>query len=226
MSLTTRPTLAIAAALCCAALSGCDVSDEAGEPIYSLELREAYEDKGERAVGVSIDIAQGQGEILKLNNVRLEVTPTPPHSLNKLESQLDEIALHGGESQGWPTPVLRPVPQAVPVLTRVQTALAVMRPGDLSLERATVNVFESPPSLGFMRLQTRGERISVSTVALTAIASRAVTAFAQVEGVRTSAGKPYSHGFTLEGKRWILGESTARLQVSGQMRPADAPAQK
>ena len=219
-----RLASAITLMVLCAPFAGCNVEEPPGEPLYSLEVREAYGDKGVRAVGVSVNIAQGDSNTLQLNNVKLNVTPAPPHSLNKLESQLGESVLHGGSQYDWPSAVLRPVPQAVPVLTRIQTAIALMQPRDITVERATANIFDTPPSIGYTRLKVRGDAIEITTVALTTIESKALTVVAAAKGTRSLMGKPGAHGFTVEGKRWILGESTEQLRVSGHVRSVDNPA--
>ncbi len=221
-----RLALAIALMVLCAPLAGCNVEEPPGNPLYSLELREAYGDKDERVVGVSVDVAQGDANTLQLNNVKLKVTPTPPHSLNKLESQLGEIVLHGGSKYEWPSTVLRPVPQAVPVLTRIQTAIALIQPRDITVERATANIFDTPPGIGYTRLKVRGDAIEIATVALTTMESKALTVVASAKGTRSPVGKPGAHGFTVEGKRWILGESTEQLRVSGHVRSVGNPAQE
>jgi hypothetical protein len=205
-------------------VGGCTVHEITGTPLYTLELIDEYGDEQARKVEVTVEIGQGSAGTLELSNVKLAVTPPSPHSLNKLESQLGEVSLVSGEKQRWPEAALRPVPQALPVLNRIQSAIAILQPGDVRIERAVANVFETPPTLGFTRVEIRGSEVSMATVALTAINAKAFTALASVSGRRSLGEKQSEHGFTLEGKRWILGQSAERLRVSGRIEPAAVPA--
>ena len=223
MATAGHRTYALALVTLSLVASGCTIEENTGTPLYMLELTDEYGDAQTRKVQVTVEIAQSDGAALELNKVKLSVIPTAPHSLNKLESQLGESSLNVGEKPGWPETILRPVPQAVPVLNRIQTAFAIMKPGDFRIEKAIANVFETPPTVGFTRLETRGSDVSMSTVALTAMNSKAVTALATVRGHRTFGEKQTENGFTLEGKRWILGQSAERLRVSGRTRPIDVP---
>lgn len=224
MALAGRPKQALALLALCALTGACAVHESMAEPLFGLEVTEEYGDEASRSVTVAVEIGQDAATALELNHVKLAVVPTSPHSLNKLESQLGESSLLTGEPHDWPETLLRPVPQAVPVINRIQTALVILRPADVLIERASVNLFERPASVGFTRLETRGSAVSMATVALTSIDGKAVTALATVAGSRTLGDKPTDHGFTLQGKRWILGESAERLRVSGRTRSADVPA--
>lgn len=222
MSFSSYATYLRAVALTGSLLMGCSVEERTAPPLYAMELREDYGEELTRSVAVKLEMAQGEGETLAVSSLKLQVTPTPPYSLNKLESQLGEAVLRTGDGQDWPEPVLRPVPQAVPILTRIQTAMALLKPGDRQLNRAIANVFESPPSVGFTQLETRGDAISMSTVALTALDGNALMAFAAMTGKRTSEEKPSREAFTLEGNRWILGESVELLRITGSIQASAA----
>jgi hypothetical protein len=150
-----------------------------------------------------------------MDRVRILVKPEPPHSMAKLESQLSEGSLRIAPGSAWPEPVLRPVPQLVPVLRRVQTAMAVLQPGDRTIDRAVARVFERPPSIGFTRLEMKGEEVSISTLVLAAVDAEAKMAFAAARGTRSQ------DGFTLDGKRWILGEPVESMRFVGRRHPAE-----
>jgi hypothetical protein len=200
----------LAAVLLATGAASCSTHEETALPLYGLELEESYGVRGDRKVTVKLDLTPGPDGALNMDRVSIRVEPEPAHSLAKLESQLSEGSLRTHPGSAWPEPVLRPVPQLVPVLRRVQTAMAVLYPGDRTIERAIVRVFEKPPTIGFTRLEMKGEQVSISTVVLAAVDAKTRMAIASVRGTRSE------DGFTLDGKRWILGEPVVPMHIAGR----------
>ena len=175
-----------------------------------MRVVESYGEHAQRSVALDASWYVSGETSVEFAEVSLTLAPGEQPMVKKLETLLEETGFTwplGGDT--WPALARSAPPDALPMLSRLQLAMLLLYgAGDFKVDHPFVNLSLSPASIGTTRIERKGNKVTLHTIALVMNTDGGHLAWA------TSAGSFEKGSITLEGTRRIGNGTAERVQTT------------